>query len=426
LRCWLPFRVQPHAATSATLAGAYPFLAEAGLGSRGLLVGADLHSGAAFVYDPWQLYADGHLTNPNVVLAGVIGSGKSALAKALVTRACAFGIRGYVPADPKGEWTAVAAAVGGSTIAVGHGLPTRLNPLDAATRPADIDDRAWRALVRSRRRELLGVLTEQVLARPLLPVEHTAVDAALEAACQASAEPTLPAVVDHLLRPAPEVPEAAQLRADGRDPGHALRRLVHGDLAGLFDGPSTTAVDPAAPLVTLDLSRVTGNDVLLALVSTCASTWMEAALTAPGSGHRWVVYDEAWRTLRHPALIRRMQSQWKLSRAYGIANLMVIHRLSDLDAVGDQGSQSRALAAGLLADCSTRIVYRQETDQLATSAAALGLNDTERDLLPRLGVGQGLWRIRDHAHLVQHQLTAGEHAVFDTTTPMRGKGEKFP
>ena len=39
-----------------------------------------------------------------------------------------------------------------------------------------------------------------------------------------------------------------------------------------------------------------------------------------------------------PALVRRMQAQWKLSRAYGIANLMVIHRLSDLDAIGDHGS----------------------------------------------------------------------------------------
>ena len=77
-----------------------------------------------------------------------------------------------------------------------------------------------------------------------------------------------------------------------------------------------------------------------------------------------------------------MQSQWKLSRAHGIANLMVIHRLSDLDAVGDARSEARAVAAGLLADCSTRIVYRQETDQLAGTARALGLTDTERDLLP--------------------------------------------
>jgi hypothetical protein len=271
----------------------------------------------------------------------------------------------------------------------------------------------------SRRRELLGTLAETVLVRALRPVEHTALDAALADAVAACTEPTLPDVVALLINPmgADDV-DAEQLRADGRDVAHALRRLVRGDLAGIFDGPSTVAFNPDAPMVTLDLSRVSGNDTLLSLVMTCASAWMEGALLDPAGGRRWVVYDEAWRVMRHPALIRRMQAQWKLSRAYGIANLMVIHRLSDLDAVGDLGSEARALAQGLLADCSTRIIYRQEADQLAGSALTLGLTETESDLLPTLGVGQGLWRIRDRAFVAQHQLTRGELAVFDTTGRM--------
>ena len=69
--------------TSATLAGAYPFLAEGGLGSDGVFVGQDLYSGSSFVYDPWVLYARGLITAPNLVLAGIVGSGKSALAKSL-------------------------------------------------------------------------------------------------------------------------------------------------------------------------------------------------------------------------------------------------------------------------------------------------------------------------------------------------------
>lgn len=51
------------------LSFAYPFLAEAGLGSDGVLIGRDTYSGGSFVYDPWVLYRDGVLTNPNVVLA---------------------------------------------------------------------------------------------------------------------------------------------------------------------------------------------------------------------------------------------------------------------------------------------------------------------------------------------------------------------
>ena len=73
LRSYRPLRVKPHRATSEVLAGAYPFLAEAGLGSEGVLVGNDSWSGAAFVFDPWVLYEHGVLTNPNVLLAGIIG-----------------------------------------------------------------------------------------------------------------------------------------------------------------------------------------------------------------------------------------------------------------------------------------------------------------------------------------------------------------
>ena len=36
----------------------------------------------------------------------------------------------YVPGDPKGEWGAVADAVGGTVLRLGLGRHERLNPLD--------------------------------------------------------------------------------------------------------------------------------------------------------------------------------------------------------------------------------------------------------------------------------------------------------
>ena len=87
------------------------------------------------------------LTNPNALLAGVIGTGKSALAKSLATRSLAFGIRVYVPGDPKGEWTAVTRAVGGTAITLGQGQPTRLNPLDEGRRPAGLTDQQGDAAI---------------------------------------------------------------------------------------------------------------------------------------------------------------------------------------------------------------------------------------------------------------------------------------
>ncbi len=411
------FRLPRHQDTSATLAGAYPFVAEGGLGSDGVFVGQDLYSGGSFVYDPWVLYARGVITAPNVVLAGIVGSGKSSLAKSLYTRSLPFGRRVYVPGDPKGEHTAVAEAVGGRAIILGHGLTTRLNPLDEGYRPGGISDEQWAMTVASRRRDLIGALAETVLARPLTPLEHTTIDLALTQVVRENTVPTLPMVVDHILTPSDD-PDG-RMAEDGRLVGHALRRLVAGDLAGLFDGPSTVAFDPTLPMISLDLSRVTENSTLISVLMTCSSAWMESALLDPDGGQRWVIYDEAWRLMSHPALLKRMDAHWRLARHYGIANALIFHKLTDLDNVGDAGSAMRSLANSLLANAETRIVYRQETDQLGPTAQALGLTGTEQKLLPGLGVGQGLWRIKERAFVTQHQLHPAELALFDTGARLR-------
>jgi hypothetical protein len=414
-------RLPRHQDTSATLAGAYPFLAEGGLGSDGVFVGQDLYSGSSFVYDPWVLYERGLITAPNMVLAGIVGSGKSSLAKSLYTRSIPFNRRVYVPGDPKGEHTPVAEAVGGKAIALGHGMENRLNPLDEGHRPIGLDDVRWVGLVSSRRRDLIGALAETVLDRRLTPLEHTAVDIALSGAVRAADVPVLPLVVDRLLAPEQADDPDARLTEDGRLVGHALRRLVAGDLAGLFDGPSTVRFDPSLPMISLDLSRVTENATLISVLMTCASAWMESALLDPGGGQRWVVYDEAWRLMSHPALLRRMDAHWRLARHYGIANMLIFHKLSDLDNVGDQGSAMRALASSLLANAETRVVYRQESDQLGSTAAALGLTGTEQQLLPTLGTGQGLWRIKHRSFVCQHQLHPAELELFDTSARFIGR-----
>ncbi|OYX56473.1 MAG: ATP-binding protein [Micrococcales bacterium 32-70-13] len=413
------FRLPRHQDTSATLAGAYPFLAEGGLGSAGVFVGQDLYSGASFVYDPWVLYAQGIITAPNIVLAGIVGSGKSSLAKSLYTRSIPFGRRVYVPGDPKGEHTAVAQVVGGRAIMLGHGMSTRLNPLDEGHRPSGLSNAEWQSQVTSRRRDLIGALAETVLDRGLTPLEHTAVDIALADAVRSAEVPILPMVVDRILAPNAENDDG-RLAEDGRLVGHALRRLVAGDLAGLFDGPSTVRFDPSLPMVSLDLSRVAENSTLISVLMTCSSAWMESALLDPAGGPRWVVYDEAWRLMSHPALLRRMDAQWRLARHYGIANLLIFHKLSDLDNVGDQGSAMRALASSLLANAETRVIYRQESDQLGATAQALGLTGTEQGLLPGLGTGQGLWRIKNRSFVVQHQLHPAELAMYETGQRARG------
>src|SRR5437879_14979 len=158
----------PHRATTAHLRAAYPFLAEGGLGARGVYIGRDLFGGS-FCHDPWELYGRGVVTGPNAVVLGQIGRGKSSFIKSYLWRSQVFGRQAWV-IDPKGEYAVLAAACGTSPLRIGPGHGVRLNPLDPGPGAGQV---APGELVR-RQAELLCSLAAASMGRPLAPGERTA------------------------------------------------------------------------------------------------------------------------------------------------------------------------------------------------------------------------------------------------------------
>jgi hypothetical protein len=150
----------------------------------------------------------------------------------------------------------------------------------------------------------------------------------------------------------------------------------------------------------------------------CALSWLQSALAA-GSAKRLVVLDEAWAVLSHLATARWLQATFKLSRAYGVANVAVVHRLSDLKAAGQDGSQEQRLAEGLLADAETRVVFAQAPGEAERAGELLGLSRTEQLLLSQLPRGMALWRVGQTSYLVEHDLSDEEQAMADTDGAMR-------
>ena len=412
----------PHHVTTRNLGAAYPFIAEAGLGQRGVVVGDDL-LGGSFVFDPFELYTAGVVSNPNMVVFGQIGRGKSSFVKSFLWRQAVFGRRAWV-VDPKGEYGDLADAWGVRPVALRPGGAVRLNPLDPGP-----DDATGR-----RRIELLASLASACLGRSLMPRERAAVAAALDETTQVSEVPTVPMVVEALLSPGAEAARSLRttvrdLLEDGRDVALELRRLVHGDLCGMFDGPTTDGLDLSAPLVVLDLSALYSSAALGVLMA-CATAWLQAALTrsaatgvgASRGGGYFLVVDEAWAILSNLGVARWLQSSWKLSRAFGVANVAVLHRVSDLRSVGASDSEQVALAQGLLSDSETRVVYAQSPGELEAAAELLSLSTTEAELLPQLRRGIGLWKVGQRSFLVQHRLSATERLIVDTDAAMTVPG----
>lgn len=428
-------RLPAHTASSGVLKSWYPWLMDPGLGVPGPYIGVDLFSRASFLFSPWALYEAGLLTSPNGLIIGEIGSGKSALMKSLMIRFRAVGVP-FSWVDVKGEYDDLARAVGVTPLRLGPGLGVSLNPLAPIRRHPQHSVAAWRAAVKSRRLALLEALAHIRLGRGLSMTERTALELAL-AACTGEmpgaardelAPASLPGVVTELATVDQWADElarlgitGAQLLDESRDARLALSGLVTGALAGMFDSsePDTHRhLDFRAPGTIVNLSAIRADQSLSVMSMVCAQSAMEAELMHPDSPPRLIGYDEAWLAMRYPPVLRRLQEQFKLSRLFGAFNMLAAHRLSDFDAVGDQGSEAARLARGLLEDTGVRICYRQVEASLPVTRELFGLTDVQTELLRYLRKGSGMWLLGGRAFVVAHMLSSIEHPLVQTDSRM--------
>lgn len=412
-----------HRATTAHLASAYPFLAEPDLGCGGAYLGTDLLAGGRpFSFCPFEAYRAGLVTNPNMLLVGEPGAGKSATAKAFLCRSVGVFGRWAAIADPKGEYTPLAEALGLDVVRLHPGGTDRLNPLDPGPDLAapDIDERPRRQAA------LVATLLACVLGRDLTPLEDAALGWALKhLAHRSGSEVTLLDVATVLSEPTEDMAERA--RTDTADLARsvaavtfALGKLLDRSLRGMFDGPSTVRVDWSGRGILLDLSAVHHDPEALTLVMVAATAWLRAVMARPDGPPRLQVLDEAWCLLAHERTTRYLQACWKLGRAQGVANIAIVHRLSDLRAQADDGSAVAKVGMGILGDTQTRVLFRQSSDQIADASDLLRLSVPEAALLPRLGRGRALWKVGDRTAVVAHVLGA-DGVLCDTDARMAGR-----
>ena len=256
-----------HRCTTRHAQAIYPFVAAGGMGGRGTFIGRD-SSGAAFCYDPWSLYADGLLDDPNAIVLGKLGQGKSALVKTLLWRMLVFGRRAFV-LDVKREYGPLCDAVGVTPVSLVPGGGVRLNPLTA--HPGE-----------HAQLELLRAVAITALDGPLTQIEAAALREALIVVRLASDEPTLPEIAHVLFNPSGGMaatlrttPE--QLASDARRVALAIQDLCEGPLRGIFDGPTSAGLDLDAKLLVIDLHAVRDSPAVGILMA-CATAWMGALL----------------------------------------------------------------------------------------------------------------------------------------------------
>ena len=414
-----------HRSTTANVCSLYPATIQAPLPAVGPLLGSDLSAGEGpLCWDPFEVYNEGLVTNPNVFVMGEPGFAKSSLIKCWAYwQHCLYGSSRWLTfTDPKGEYHRLAERVGMSVVRLVPGGDACINPLDLPVRLSG-DALADEQDVQT---SLVVGLAGTLLGRSLSQIERKVIRSIVVITTERTGQrsPTLHDVIDLLASPTAEMCAVTRREADEfvrslEDLRYALDELCTGPLRGMFDGHTTVDVDWDGPGMVLDLSGVIDDERAMSLVMVSAMGWSRQQRHRLTGRQVTNVNDESYYMYKRAETVEFAQARRKLGRQFGEANIDICHRPSDLDAQADDGSKMAKIAHGLLKDSSMKIVFRQSAGELDLATTMLGLTDTERSCLALFGRGKALWKIGDRSLIARHHRPATLTAETDTDTMMR-------
>ncbi|ORT46853.1 conjugal transfer protein TraC [Frankia sp. KB5] len=371
-------------------------------GAAPVVYGTNLHSAGLVAHDRWAQ------PNYNSVTTGASGAGKSFLMKLDVLRSLYQGVQVAV-VDPEDEYTRLAAAVGGTRLALGA-PGVHLNPLDLPAHSRHDPD------LLTRRALFCHTLIATLFG------DHTAddggglgaggravLDAAILTAYRTAGITQDP---DTWTRPAPLLADVAAALTAAQDPaGPALAArlapFVSGSHAGLFAHATTTS--PTGPLVVYSLRALPDELKAAGTLLTLDAIWRTVADPARRR-RRLVVVDEGWLLMAHPAGAKFLFRLAKAARKHWAGLAVVTQDSADL-----LGSE---LGRAVVANAATQILLRQDPTVIDDLRRVYKLTDGETAQLLTAGPGHALLLTGTGQRTALHALASpAEHALI-TTDPV--------
>ena len=440
-------------ATTSQVCGLFPFPVSSGAAPRGVPLGRHMHTAEPLGLDPSQWLHDGLVTNTGLWVQGQPGVGKSTVIKRLLVGLVGFGFLGVIPADIKGEYSALVSELGGSVWRVGRNQH-RLNPLDMGPLQQALDHttgearhRLWET-IRARQLSLLEALVtivrRQQAHAQITTTERRLLGRALDLALEVHDEPVIPDLLRILSAPPAELQavtasrDATEFARDAREITNSLGVLCEGAIRGHFDARSTVHTDLNTPALSLDLSALQRDDDEVVAAAMLASwAWSGAVIDAAhATGRGRNVFrpmDELWRALRvAPGLVEFADRLTRLNRHEGEVTAQSTHSFDDLEALPDQADVAKA--RGMAARNGVLVLGGLDSSEIDSIGRIARLTSGEAALLTSWAApptwvpgmahpGRGKYLLKSGERLglpVSLALTATERRLFDTDTAWTG------
>jgi type IV secretory pathway VirB4 component len=406
-------------------------------------IGDDLLNRLATLnYDPFELYP-AFIRNRNLAFIGDVGNGKSALMKTFLERMLLLPERVGADADTsprvtrkrraviidrKGEYKRLTTQFECQPVVLGHG--ECINPFDGR-------------LTEQQQLAVLESFLRLLLDRSLAPFELKCVEAAYDEARrawklsltrlpppgQARQEHFLLSHVRHALMHLSDefVADSLHTRHEvdhaASELAFTLDQLLTGSQRGMFDGPTTAALDWRGQVVDIVVhpDYLTGNRHLVyQLMVVCVAVWLDQAWQAIDPAERvdFFVCDEVWDLVKVRQFAEQLQDSTKLGRSRGLCVLIAFHGPTDFRSAGNQGDAQVEMAERLLKDMDSFFLFRMSEDDARLLRGIVKLTDEDIETIENLEphhyllvLGSGSSRRR---FLVLHRINEMEKLMVDT------------
>ncbi|MFC8529194.1 hypothetical protein [Nocardia sp. NPDC057227] len=395
-------------ATTAQVAGLWPFAVGASAPTVGTPVGTHYITGAPVHFDPMSWFLRGFITAPIAFVLALNGFGKSSLIRRIVTGAVAAGETVLCMGDTKPDYRDLVIELGGQVVDVGYGHGT-LNPLDVGALGASLSQlsdpdqrRQVAARIEAGQVNIVAGLIELVRGARVADYEEVLLAAGLRELYNSSTEfdhehppllSDLLAVISggsERLRHFAEEDDEASYRAATKTLRRSLRALVEGPFGAIFNGPTTTRLDLVSPAVCVDVSRIPDGDtkLLAAVLMVCWSEGFGAVAAAHALADAGlapprlfeVVMDEIWRVLgAGEFMVDRVDALTRLNRTLGTGLIMCSHTIKDLAAFDSPTAQAKAL--GMFERARAKLVGPVGPEEINRIRGVVGITETEKLLV---------------------------------------------
>ncbi|MFD3508420.1 hypothetical protein [Nocardia sp. NPDC058666] len=405
-------------ATTAQVAGLWPWSVGAGAPLIGTPLGSHLHTGAPVCFDPMNWFMRGSfITAPSLFVLGLNGFGKSSLVRRIVLGGIAQGITPLILADVKPDYRKMVELVGGQVIDLGYGHG-KLNPLAAGVLGSVVprleDKPALQRQVlqdlRARQVTLIAGLVELVRGARVADFEETLIATALRILYQPGGfTPDKPPIMENLLEVI--VDGGAEMMLDaGADNTdeyqnaikglrRSLRALTQGPFGAIFNGQTSVPIDTSAVAVCIDVSHIPSGDKKLkaAVMLACwadgfASVEAAHVLADADLGPQryfQVVMDELWQVLGlGDFMVDRVDELTRLQRGLATALIMISHTIKDLQALGSDAAIAKAI--GFLERARAKIFGALPAEEISRLDSTVPFTSAEQEMVTSWSAPQAL------------------------------------